>query len=363
MRPVEAVIAAEAVAGVDSLPAEREGPLAGLKGVIPLVAIGALRRPRSIPLTLQTTDDQQASAAILEQMLQSETTPRPLAATPVVTSQQTLRWIIAGLLLFVLGAVLISGTQIMPISPVLPPEARDMTNIVMGIADNAPVLVIMDYQPGLAGEMEAVSSPLLDQLVQLHHPYLTFVATSPGGNVLVERLLANTDISQPSGAGYVSGQNYTNLGYLPGGEAGVLAFLQSPQAAIPSSPVLSFSEYAAVLLLTDHADSARTWVEQVSIMKQADPALASQPLLAAASAQTGPMLQPYFSSGQITGMISGLPTAAGYEALNDSRPGMVRTYWDAFGVGMMMAVFLIVLGSLWSVYTGIRASRLKAVEE
>jgi len=221
----------------------------------------------------------------------------------------------------------------------------------------------MDYQPGLAGEMEAVSGPLLDQLVRLHHPYLSFVATSPSGNALVERLLAKININQPGGAGYVSGQNYTNLGYLPGGEAGVVAFLQSPQTALPASPVLNFSEYAAVLLLSDHADSARTWVEQLSIMKQTDPTLASLPLLTVASAQTSPMLQPYFSSGQITGMISGLPSAANYESLNDNRPGTARTYWDAFGVGMMMAVFLIVIGSLWSVYSSIRAGRVKAVEE
>ena len=186
-------------------PVEREGPLAGLKGVIPAVAIGSLRRPRPIPLTLQTSEGQQASASLLEQILLGETTPRPVASAPAVTSQQTLRWIIAGLLLFVLGAVLFSGTQIMPISPVLPPAARDMTNVVMGIADSAPVLVIMDYQPGLAGEMEAVSGPLLDQLVRLHNPYLTFVATSPGGSALVERLLANTNISQPGGAGYAFG--------------------------------------------------------------------------------------------------------------------------------------------------------------
>jgi hypothetical protein len=251
----------------------------------------------------------------------------------------------------------------MPISPVLPPEAREMTNVVMSVADSAPVLVIMDYQPGLAGEMEAVGGPLLDQLVRLHHPYLSFVATSASGNALVERLLANTNINQAQGAGYVLGQNYDNLGYLPGGESGVLAFLQSPQGAIPSSRILNFSEYAAILILTDHADSARTWVEQISIMKQADPTLASQPLLAVASAQTGPMLRPYFSSGQITGLISGLPTAAGYESLNDNRPGMARTYWDAFGVGMMMAVLLIIVGSLWSAYSGIRASRVQAAEE
>jgi hypothetical protein len=363
MRPVEAMVAATAI-GMDDQPAEQEGPLAGLKGVIPAVALGSLRRPQPIPLTLQATEEQQASAAILEQILLGETTPRPVAATPVMASQQRLRWLIAGLLLIVLGAVIFSGTQVMPVSPVLSAESRDITGVVMNIADNAPVLVIMDYQPALAGEMEAVSGPLLDQLVRLHHPFLSFVATSPSGIVLVERLLVNANINQPGGAGYVSGQNYTNMGYLPGGEAGVLAFLQSPQAAIPASPVLNFSEYAAVLLLTDHAESARSWVEQLSVLKQTDPAtFASQPLLALTSAQTGPMLQPYFYSGQITGMISGLPNAVRYESLNDNRPGMARTYWDAFGIGMMMAVLLIVLGSLWSMYTGIRTRSLKAVEE
>ena len=63
------------------------------------------------------------------------------------------------------------------------------------------------------------------------------------------------------------------------------------------------------------------------------------------------------------GLISGLPIAARYEVLNANRPGIARSYWDAFGVGMMLAVTLIILGSLWSVYSGIRASRMKAAEE
>ncbi|MGE5462013.1 MAG: hypothetical protein ACM3PS_01570 [Syntrophothermus sp.] len=362
MRPVEAVIS-EAGPQLEDQPAERAGPLAGLKGVIPMAAIGSMRRPQPIPLTLQATADQQAGAGLLEQILLRETTPRPVVAAPEMASQRSLRWVIAGLMLFVLAAVIFSGTQIMPVSPVLPRAASDLPNVVMGIADNAPVLVILDYEPALAGEMEAVSGPLLDQLVRLHNPYLSFLATSPSGNALAERLLANTNLTRPDGTGYVAGQNYTNLGYLPGGEAGVLAFIQSPQSAVPASPVLGFSEYAAILLLTDHAESARTWVEQLYTMKQSDPALAGQPLIAISSAQTGPMLQPYFGSGQITGLISGLPVAARYEFLNGSRPGTARSYWDAFGAGMMMAVALIVIGSLWSLYSGTRERQPQAAKE
>ncbi|HJS20015.1 MAG TPA: hypothetical protein VJ785_14805, partial [Anaerolineales bacterium] len=362
MRPVEAVIS-ETAPGVEDQPPELAGPLAGLRGAIPAVAIGALRKPQPIPLKLQATDEQQAGAGILEQILLGETTPRPLVSTPVLISQRILRWVIAGLMIFALGAVVFSGTQIMPVSASLPPAASTIPDALMTIPENAPVLAILDYEAALSGEMEASSGPLLDQMIQLRQPHLSFLADSPAGTALIERLLVNTGINQPDGLGYVEGQNYTNMGYLPGGEAGVLAFIQSPSAAIPSSPVLGFSEYAAILLLTDHADSARAWVEQVHAFKESDPASAGQPFLAVSSAQAGPMLQPYVSSGQVDGLINGLAVAARYESLNDNRPGIARSYWDAFGVGMILAVLSIVVGSLWSVFTGIPARRAQAAEE
>jgi hypothetical protein len=95
-------------------------------------------------------------------------------------------------------------------------------------------------------------------------------------------------------------------------------------------------------------------------VRQVDPALSSQPLIVIASAQAGPLLQPYLSSGQITGMVSGLAEAARYEFMNGTRPGIARSYWDAFGIGLMMSIALIVFGSLWSLFTGMRARRAEA---
>ena len=71
------------------------------------------------------------------------------------------------------------------------------------------------------------------------------------------------------------------------------------------------------------------------------------------------MLQPYASSQQINGMVNGLSDAARFEA-SKSRPGMARSYWDAFGAGVILAVALMVLGSLWSLFTGIRVQRAEA---
>jgi hypothetical protein len=112
--------------------------------------------------------------------------------------------------------------------------------------------------------------------------------------------------------------------------------------------------------MTDHAESGRVWVEQLQNQKQIDPALASKPLIMVTSAQAGPLLQPYVASRQINGMVSGLSEAAKYDAAKGVLPGAVRSYWDTFGIGLAMAIALIVIGSLWSVFAGMRARRAEA---
>ncbi|HKY53303.1 MAG TPA: hypothetical protein VJM08_03310, partial [Anaerolineales bacterium] len=360
MRPVEAV--AETVPSVDDQPTEKEGPLAGLRGLIPIAPIGSARRPKPVSLKLQATDEQQASAALLEQILASETNPRAIAASSVVMSQNVLRWALSGILLLVLGSMILLRTQTIPVSSALPSEVGVASSAVANIPEGSHMLVVVDYEPSLAGEMEAISGPLLDQIVLLRHPRLSFLSTSPNGSALAERLMSNTNInkSSPSGLGYNAGEHYFNLGFLPGGAAGVLEFIQAPQVAMPSSGVTRLSDYSAIVVLTDHAESGRIWVEQLQTLRQTDPlfpTLANQPLLMVSSAQAAPLLQPYVASGQITGMINGLSDAARYEFVNNSRPGIARAYWDTFGVGLMLAIAAITLGSLWSLFTGLRARR------
>jgi len=351
---MEAVIS-ETGASAEDEPEETEGPLAGLRGVIPGMAIGASMRPKSISLKLQATDEQQASAALLEQILGSETNPRALITSSFIASQRVLRWIVAGLFLFILSTVIFLRSQTMPISADLPLDGDNASSAVVRVPANGKVLVVIDYEPSLAGEMEAIGGPVLDQMTLTSHPAFSFVSTSPNGSALVERLVSKTGIDQ-------LGAEYHNLGFLPGGAAGVLGFVQGPGEIIPASGVGKFSDYAMVIVMTDHAEAGRTWVEQLHAqrVRQVDPALSSQPLIVLASAQAGPLLQPYLSSGQITGMISGLADAARYEFMNGTRPGIARSYWDAFGVGLMMSIALIVIGSLWSLFTGMRARRAEA---
>ena len=352
MRPIEAVISETASVAADQ-PQETAGPLAGLHGVLPVAPIGSSRRPKAVSLTLQASEEQQASVLLLEQILASETSPRGLIRSSAVVSQQWLRWVLTALILVILSSIIFVGSKTMPVSTLLPSEASSLSDAVIGIPAGSKVLVVVDYEPSLAGEMEAISGPVLDQLVLRSQPDLSFVSTSPSGAALTERLLTNIGITQ-------TGLQYRNLGYLPGGSAGVLGFVEAPGQIIPAADVQSFSEYAALVVLTDHAESGRVWVEQFENRKQLDPALSNQPLLMVASAQAGPLLQPYVASQQVRGLISGLSNAARYEFMNNGRPGTARSYWDTFGTGLILAVVLIVIGSLWSLFTGLRARRANA---
>ena len=360
MRPVEAVMGDVSAVAADQT-TEREGPLAGLRGVIPFAPIGSAQRPKALSLKLQATAEQTAGATLVEQIIANEANAQPLKVSPFVSSQRALRWGLTALFLVALGAIIGLGTQMMPVSAALPVEVSNVSNTIIALPQGAPVLVVMDYQPSLAGELEAASGPLLDQLVVLRKPSFTFLATSPNGTGLVERLLTNTRINMPApeGLGYQADVQYFNAGYLPGGLTGVRGFTESPQSVLPSARVNLFSEFAAVILITDQAESGQMWIEQVTLAKQSDPALANQQFLVVASAQAGPMLRPYVLSKQVAGMISGLPDAARLEYVNNSRPGIVRSYWDAFGVGLALAILSIVIGSLWSLFAGIRMRRVE----
>jgi hypothetical protein len=224
----------------------------------------------------------------------------------------------------------------------------------------------MDYDPAVAGELAAAAGPVLDQLALSKHSTFTFISMSPYGSAMVEHLMLNANISKasPEGLGYQVGEQYFSLGFLPGGSAGVLGFIEDAGKTMPAILSLpnatSFSDYQVVVLMTDNAESGRVWIEQLEFARQSHPEIASKPLIIVSSAQAGPMLEPYVSSGQAAVMINGLSDAAKYEYVNQSRPGGARKYWDSFGVGLMIAVLSIVLGSIWNVILGVRERRAEA---
>jgi hypothetical protein len=361
MRPVETVLSSlEAALPLVEGPLEEQGPLAGLRGVLPAATDFILPgKPKAHSIRLQTSEVQQASASLLEQMLASETRAKPISGDSMLASQRALRWGIAAMLSLLIAFTLLAGTQLIPLPAALPAESALILPVLDDLSEGAPVLLVFDYEPALAGELEAAAAPFVDRLIGLRHPRVTILSTSPTGAALAERFMATTQTRH----NYLSGQNYVNLGYLPGGMTGVLAFAENPKAAMPlnaeSRPIWDlavvqgvnqFSDYAAVILLTDQAETARAWVEQTAARRN------GQPLLVISSAQAAPMIQPYLLSGQVNGLVSGWYGGAAFEGVTGAG-SPIRGYWDAYNFATLAAAALIFIGGLWNIFAGVRSRR------
>jgi hypothetical protein len=360
MRPVAAVVAdAQNTPLNANEPAEEHGPLAGLRGVLPIgVGIGLTRKPPAYSIKLQVGESQQKHSARLERSIASESEPGALHSPALISSAHILRWVVAAVLLLAVGLTIISGVDLGMAGAVYPPEMVAAMNLVGGLKPNSPVLVVFDYQPAFSGELEAAAAPVMDHLL-FSGARLALLSTTPTGPALAERFLRNTQGQH----NYLPDQQYVNLGYLAGGPAGVLDFTTEPSVAAPFtvngkdawalSPlqgVQKLSDFSLVIILTDDADVGRVWIEQ------AGPQLGATPMAMVISAQAEPMIRPYYDSGQIQGLVTGLAGGRAYEQAIQ-RPGISGKYWNAFGVAMLVAEIMIAVGAAWSIISMLRGRR------
>jgi hypothetical protein len=367
MRPLESVVAEVMTSPQeDARVTEQTGPLAGLRGVLPSgPGLGPLRKPLAYSVKLRVSDGQQRYAAYLDRLVTGETKPRTVG-TKRLTSNRLWRWLIAVLLILAVGVPLFRGVQVAPETSSLSSDKGAASTLIGGLPANIPVLIAFDYDPALSGELEATAAPFIDNLLRKGTP-LAFISTSPTGPALAERFMQTTPLV--SSHQYRRGEQYVNLGYLAGGPAGMLYFAGDPTDAMPTTVdgkpawetgplqgVQGLSNFAAFILLTDNADTGRNWIEQVG------PRLGNTPMIMIISTQAEPLMRPYFDSGQLKGLVSGLADAEIYEQ-SDNRPGLAHLYWSSFSVGTLVAALLIAIGAIWSAVTGWRARRRNPGEE
>jgi hypothetical protein len=363
MRPVEAVLPeARTPASEEIGSAEASGPLAGLRGVLPSApGPGAMRKPPAYAVKLQVNSNQQRYAAQLEKMVMDEGQPR--GSKPArLASNRLWRLAISFVLVLAVLLPLVVGKQFTPDMKLYPSEWEKTSMLLNEFRADAPILLVFDYDPALSGELEASAAPVIDHILYRGNR-LALVSTSPTGPALAERFLASTQSYHLQ-----TGLEYTNLGYLAGGPAGILSFATDPVTAasltVGGEPawetaallgVSRLSDFGAIIVLTDNADTGRIWIEQTRAT------IGDTPLLMIISAQAEPMIRPYFDSGQIQGMVTGLMGGKAYEQ-SYAVPGLARRYWDSFGLGMLAAVIMIAAGGAWSAVNAWR-SRRKGGEE
>ncbi|MGE5222508.1 MAG: hypothetical protein ACM3PY_08730, partial [Omnitrophica WOR_2 bacterium] len=370
MRPVESVTPSAPLETPADSTVENAGPLAGLQGVLGAEAdITHFRKPPVHSVKLQVSDNQQLNMRLLEDILATEGEAKPAPARASLPSLAILRLLVAAILAFAILAPMWFNGQFlaMPGPARISSNISDASYLIGTLPAGAPVLIAFDYEPGIAGEMEATSSAMIEQLSE-RGAFLALVSTTPTGPLLGERLVQN--LNQSTGR---PAAGYANFGYIPGGASGLLAFAENPRLVLPydlrsqyawnSGPLLQvnhLSDFALVMVLTEKPETARNWIEQVQPFLQAK----KTPLLMVTSAQAEPMVRPYYESSprQVNGLVSGLAGAAAYETLT-GRPSTARTYWDSFGAGLLAAEILILIGGIIYIVIALVSPRKKTESE
>ncbi len=350
MQPIESVTKG-IVIEEDDARVEPAGPLAGLKGVLPAEPEIALpREPSAYNLKLQVTERQQAHAQTLKKLIEEEGLVKPLPQEAFVSPQHILRLFIAfSLFLAILFPMVMSFPMVE--RPPLSESALAASQIVNRLSEGDPVLVVVDYQAGYAGELDAVVSSVFDHLM-IRGAFITLVSTSPLGALQAERLIATTNRNYQHD--YRREAHYLNLGYIPGGTAGLRSFAEQPRLTLPLTiegtmawsiqalaSVNQLSDFRAIIVATEASEIARAWIEQTQAH------LGATPLLFVVGAQTQPSLLPYAQQPlpQITVLLSGLSGGVSYEQAT-GRTKIYDNRWASFSLGGILIISLILIGSV-----------------
>jgi hypothetical protein len=338
---------------------ESAGPLAGLKGALsPEPGITRPRKPAAYTTKLRVTATQRAHVDLLASIVEDEGHTKPLPERKAISQRHVLRWVITIILLIAISWPIVTSSQQMPF-PAYEEVSAEVSRLVSQLNGNSPVLFVFDYEPGLTAEFDAATTPVMDHVIS-RGALLTLVSISPSGPILAERFMGLMQASHE----YKSGEQYVNLGYIPGGAAGLVSFFDNPQNTLPYTldgvpawetstnmglpPLTGINEitdYEMVVLLVDDPDTARTWIEQLSPRINEPDVLTSFVLIT--SAQLEPIVLPYYDSSppQVNGLVAGLRGGAVYAQINGNGD-IARKYWDAFGMGTFTAALLILVGGL-----------------
>ena len=281
---------------------------------------------------------QQKQADLLAALIAAERTPKPTRRRGRPFPRWLVRLVIGLLLILVLGFSLYTGGDNSVPAAALRPAGAALAENLSDLPLAAPVLLIFDYQPGYSGEMAVVAAPVLRELLQGGRP-VYLAASTPSGLLFQDRLLdqvlSEIDLAQED-------LLLESLGYFPRDGVGAFGMAVNLSAGTVFDPLLSETgeSVEAVFLLTDSYEGGRIWVEQISALA---PEMSISLLT---TAQAGPLLLPYWDSGQVAGMLSGLTDAAGYEALGEL-PGPAARRWGAYQAGILILAALLTLGLIF----------------
>jgi len=226
-------------------------------------------------------------------------------------------------------------------------STRNVYNYVDKLPQNPKLLVEVYYEPAAGTELQPMLGAVLRQII-IKNPKIVFVSTINTGPVMFEKLKAYVpDVF----AKLKEGDDYVYLGFVAGTETAVASLAKGmkefvaqdnygkPTASMPIfNSIDNATDVNVVLIVTSGSDPIEYYVRQWETPYKT-------PLLFLVLSVIAPSVQPFVSSGQAVGMISGQKAAAEYELLIN-KPGSAVAATDAQSGAHVLIMIYIVLGNL-----------------
>jgi hypothetical protein len=317
------------------------GPLSGVPGVLaiePVIAQPRLATPNFVPFTV--SKEQREQVNLLEQIVATVVATEAEAQRVVSVRQPPVMSRITQLglaVLLLLALVLGLWGPALFVAPTNPaPALVDLHTAVNNVAGQ-PVLLVFDYTPALAGELEPQATMLLEQLARNGSPVVSLSQYTSG-----QRLAAlQTAVSHPD--------NRYHLGYLPGEAIGIrqlgpcLAASANCEAIVGRSlspeKIQVLADVSLVIVLTGERDNLVNWIEQLAVYDEIT-------LVAGITQSLHPVAAPYVASGQLAGLSTGLNDTVAYHEglLGQPAPIALLQQQNAQGMAQLVVALLLLAG-------------------
>ena len=343
-------------AAVEEEPVETEGPLQGLRSLLPPArAIEAPVVHKSV-LLIGAGAASLARAQLLQSLLtQPAQVPRPDERKRGISmGERAQRWLVAAVLLIAVWGILIPPLMGFDVPALTQPatfpaafgriEFQHVMNLHTAIQNTSTgdiVLVAFEYGPPEADELDLVAEPILRHLLD-QGAHISVVSTQPEGLVAAAGLLGDIAASE---------EQYTLVSYRPGDATAVSSLLTDADIP-PGGGTEGGTRPELILVLTARPAPLRWWVEQTRALG------GTPPVVAGVSASLQIATSPYLdaSAGQLEGAISGLSGAAAYEA-HRGLEGWATQRVNALAAGHVAVVGLMVLGAIICTFGGSRGRK------
>ncbi len=304
---------------------------------------------------LNATKRQISQAEIFSDILKGSKTGKHLGEnlSPLSTTMKVIK---ALLLLVLIASVILPNLMISgEVKPptLYPAELVSTLSVIQSLPPDRPVLLVANYEAGLAGEMSLVAESVIEHLISRNIP-LALLSTNAVGSAAMPELVEQA--ASRNGV-YPLDTRLVDFGYLPGGVIAFQSLANDLRGTLPFTsdldpvwvnPVMQnitrLADFGAIMFVSDDAEITRSWIEQVETQ------LENRPLLLVLSAQAAPMVQPYFTSGQVTGFVAGEAQALIYESVR-STAGTATRLFPGFQPVLILTAIAIFIGGIVSLVT------------